>query len=198
MSYEHLTVPEVPLPGEPVNQNSAVQNISRNNSDVVDNSRAQLVSSDLNRGPRRPSMTVEPSQRDLEISDQHTRREHVRVHRGANHPDERRGSNARRRSIQSTHENFPRPWTETVHDRRVSNGHLPRDNEPSRVIRNPIYAPSTRHNQTGTLRDLPVDAMSHRRREFQGVSSARTRGSNCRLSYCFYYVYMMFLRYKQT
>lgn len=191
MSYDHLTVPEVPLPREPANQNSPVQNISRNNSDVVDNSRAQLVSSDLNRGPRRPSMTIEPSRRELEISDQHIRREQARVHRGANHPDERRPSNARRRSIQSSQENVPRPRTETIYDRTVSNGHLPRDNEHSRVIMNPIYSPSTRHNQTGTLRDLPVDAMSHRRREFQGVSSARTRGSNCRLSYRFYFVYMM-------
>ncbi|XP_045165831.2 uncharacterized protein LOC123529531 [Mercenaria mercenaria] len=187
MSDRNLSVPDAQLPAERSSQSLSISNL-RNNRNAAETSRAQLVSSDIHREPRRPSMTFEPARREHENRQNDTRRGSMYMHRGSNrHPErgleERRASNVRRGSIHQVEENH---HTDISRDSRVSNGHVPGERgQNSRVFRHPDNVHSTHYHQrpvsepSRTSGDLPpVDAVTQRRRDFQGVSSARTRGSN--------------------
>lgn len=131
----------------------ATRSDARVANDTAEFSRAQLVSSDINRAPRRPSMNVEPDQPNS--SNGHARG-------GLIVPP--RNEESRKISVE--------------HVPRRENGHALRDNQPYRDAN--VY--DTRESQItqtqpyGSLRDLSRDVS--RRRGFQGVLSARTRGSN--------------------
>lgn len=120
----------------------------RTRNDVADVSRAQLVSSDVQREPRRPSMNLEPDNR--EILNAHARRESLLPPRI---------EDTRRASVGHT---------------RRENGHIQR-NLTNSSTEGRRESQTVRDQQIGTLRDLRPENV--RRREFQGVSSARTRGS---------------------
>lgn len=131
-----------------------------------------------------------------------TRGERSHVQRGSvSVLQERRVSNARRGSVQGQKESNTRPEPD-LQDRRISNARIEHAHVPegehhqftqyaSHDLRENVHAnrvhrqhDSTRHHrgrgsEPETVRDNPPDdAMVHQRRYFQGVSSARTRGSN--------------------
>ncbi|XP_060587819.1 uncharacterized protein LOC132743294 [Ruditapes philippinarum] len=200
------------LPGETAGQTLSISRL-RNHRSTNDTSRAQLVSSDVNREPRRPSMSLEPSRHEHGPRSRNTRRGSLQVQRRPSQvTEERMASNALGESIQQS-DDFSR--TDINRDRRISNGHVarynnnvrdahvPRDTHVTRdahvtrdthVARDTHVTRDTSDNsrrysehshyhqrpvtEPMTLRDLPPVDVVHRRRDFQGVSSARTRGSS--------------------
>ena len=188
---------ESQVPGDSTNQMLSISRL-RNHRDSNETSRAQLASSDAHREPRRPSMSLEPSRREHDTRSRNARQGSLQVQGGTSQlTEEHRHSNVRRENNQQTTDHSHTD----IHNRRILNGHvtvqnhLPREVHATRDIHNTRDTSDnirrySEHSQSAhyhqrpateprTSGDLPpVDVITHRRRDFQGVSSARTRGSS--------------------